>query len=176
MWIGCSCDDVSFEKCLYTLQEPTNKRRKKQQLSVCKMWATHSHPALVDKAYWKGAVATSAVSGHLLRNCSCDRPSGISPTTMPLTPPSGFLSAVSRPNLNPGEISSGVSPRANADAARESNPEACSDSNKGERCSTVVLEGPPAAPRRAVRRQVRNSTWSISNGLIVAWEVSSLGW
>ena len=29
----------------------------------------------------------------------------ISPTTMPLTPPSGFLKAVNRPNLNPDRIS-----------------------------------------------------------------------
>ena len=31
-----------------------------RSVRVCKMWATHSHPALVENAYWKGAVAASA--------------------------------------------------------------------------------------------------------------------
>ena len=35
--------------------------RPSTSVSVCKMCATHSHPVLVDKAIWKGAVTTSVV-------------------------------------------------------------------------------------------------------------------
>ena len=58
--------------------------RSPPSVMVCRMWATHSHPALVVKAYWKGAVAFSA----FLATCFATV----------LTPPSGFLSAVKRPN------------------------------------------------------------------------------
>ena len=67
-------------------------------VKVCKTWATHSHPALDFRAYWKGAVAVStlAICFVIVRTTSLRI---LSPTTIPLTPPSGFWSAVNLPSL-----------------------------------------------------------------------------
>ena len=59
----------------------------------------------------------------------------MSPTTMPLTPPSGFLNAVSLPNLMPSNASAGTSLLAINVATRAGASESCALSRIGKRCS-----------------------------------------
>ena len=72
--------------------------------------------------------------------------------TMPRTPPSGFRNAVMRPNLIASSILSGTSPRAMICANWWKTTTSRSHSKSGLRCSAVMPDGPPVAPRRAVRR------------------------
>ena len=65
---------------------------------------SNSHPALVDKVYWKGAVAASTCLETCFAMVLATSLQTISPTTIPLTPPSGFFNAVTRPNLMPSKI------------------------------------------------------------------------
>ena len=50
-------------------------------------------------AYWKGALATSTFSGICFAIVRTTSLRIMSPTTIPITPPSGLWSAVSRPSL-----------------------------------------------------------------------------
>ena len=68
----------------------------------------HSVPALVDIAYWKGAVHRSTT---LLSCCAIVRETNrltMSPTTIPRTPPRGFWRAVNLPILIIALILGGV--------------------------------------------------------------------
>ena len=77
------------------------------------MCATHSQPARVLSACWKGAVA---VLGELLRKSSGHKTSEEVFDLNPLTPPSGFRNAVMRPMRRALTISCGTSPLANVSA------------------------------------------------------------
>ena len=69
-----------------------------RSVSVWRTCETHSQPARVLNAYWKGAVAFSADDAHcfaIVRATSLRR---TSLTTIPLTPPSAFFKAVTLPN------------------------------------------------------------------------------
>ena len=59
---------------------------------ACNAWAMHSVPALVERAYWKGAVAALTASASFA--CAIVRPTNLrrmSATMMPRTPPGRFL-------------------------------------------------------------------------------------
>ena len=64
--------------------------------------------AFVDRAYWKGAVARSTCFKTCLATVLATNRRIMSPTTIPLTPPSGFCKAVIRPNRMPSMISDGT--------------------------------------------------------------------
>ena len=67
-----------------------------------------SHPALVFRAYWKGAVATSTLLEICVAIVRATSLRKMSPTTIPRTPPSGFWSAVRRPSLIAPKMSWGT--------------------------------------------------------------------
>ena len=87
----------------------------------------------------------------------------MSPTTISLTPPSGFWSAVSRPSLMASRMVCGTCPTESKLATCVSSSDATSLSKTGKRWSDVMPDGPAAAPRRALLKQTRNSTESSSN-------------
>ena len=70
----------------------------------------HSHSALVDKAYWKGAVAASACFETCFAIVRATDLRRMFPTTIALTPPSGLLNAVKRPIRMASKISPGTCP------------------------------------------------------------------
>ena len=73
----------------------------------------------------------------------------MSPTTIPLTPPSGFCKAVvNRPTRSPSMISMGTSPVASREHAATKSIESTSLS-RVDKWSAVILEGPAAAPCRS---------------------------
>ena len=78
----------------------------------CNTCATHSVPALVESANWKGAVATSTAGVICWLMVRATSFLTMPPTTMPLTPPLGFCSAVTRPIFTALTISSGRVARA----------------------------------------------------------------
>ena len=86
------------------------------------MWVTQSVPALVDNADWNGWVGASSNFENCWATVLAITRRRTSPTTMPLTPPSGFCHAISLPNLMARTISSGISPCANCDAAFSKKP------------------------------------------------------
>ena len=53
-------------------------------------WATHSHPARVERAYWKGTIAASTSLTNYLAMVRETNRRNRSPATMPLTPPVRF--------------------------------------------------------------------------------------
>ena len=61
------------------------------------------------KACWKGAVRFGLFR-DLLRDCPSHQPPTMSPMTTPLTPPSGLLNVVERPNRMASKISPGTCP------------------------------------------------------------------
>ena len=67
----------------------TTVARLSKSVMVCKMWATHSHPAFVVKAYWKGAVA-SAFLATCFAIVLATRRRMTSPTTIPPHAPVWF--------------------------------------------------------------------------------------
>ena len=89
----------------------------------CKTCATHSVPALVESANWKGAVATSTAGVICCLMVRATSLLTMSPTTMPLTPSLGFCSAVTRPIFTTLTISSGRVARANPSQNRQNNSE-----------------------------------------------------
>ena len=70
----------SMDKVVESWSSSTNPR------SAC---ATHSHPALVDKAHWCGAVAASTAFETYWDMVQATNLLMTSPATMPRTPPSG---------------------------------------------------------------------------------------
>ena len=108
-------------------------------------------------AHRHGAVARSTASDNCCDIVLATRRRITSPATMPRTPPSGFDNALSRPTLSTATW------RTRALASREPNAvKSCMplvSSSKGRRCS----EGPPAAPRRDVRKFRANICSSSSN-------------
>ena len=116
-----------------------------ESVSTCKMWPIHSHPALVVRAYWNGAVACSTAGANswaMVRDTSRLMKS---PTTMPLTPPDGFCRAVILPMRIASNTGAGVVPRANSWHMLQNRSQSLVDSKRGRKCSAVVPEGPPAA-------------------------------
>ena len=75
----------------------------------CRMCATHSHPAFVDRACWKGAVIAST---FLVIGVAMDLATNLLMMSPPRTPPSGLLRAVIRPNRMACAIASGTFPEA----------------------------------------------------------------
>ena len=142
----------------------TTVARSSLSVMVCRMWATHSHPALVVKAYWKGAVAFSTCFATCFEIVLATRRLIMSPTTIPLTPPSGLVKAVNRPNPIPAMASSGITPCAMIEATVANNSESASLSKIGNKWSAVMPEGPPAAPLLEVRKEMRNNALSNSKG------------
>ena len=69
-----------------------------RSVRACITCATHSHPARVDGAYWKSAVAASASCGDLLRCCACYQATQNVTDHGSSAPPSGFTGAVTRPS------------------------------------------------------------------------------
>ena len=59
-------------------------------VNACNACATHSQPALVDKSYWKGDVASFTASPNCWATVLEANLLTTSPTTMPLMPPSSF--------------------------------------------------------------------------------------
>ena len=91
------------------------------------------------------------------------RPDGMSPTTIPRTPPSGFCNALILPNLRTSFAWGGTSPRAIMLANSVNACRSPSFSNMGNRCSPVIPEGPATAPRLALRTFLANlssSNWT----------------
>ena len=66
---------------------------------ACTMWATHSRPTFVDRAYWYGAVDSATTFQICWAIVLATKRLKMSPTVMPLTPPSFLRSAVMRPIL-----------------------------------------------------------------------------
>ena len=73
----------------------------------------------------------------------------MSPTTMPRTPPLGFSRAVIRPNRIASRTEDGTCPLDNFSPTWKNALRSRSMSNNGCKCSTVIPDGPPAAPRLA---------------------------
>ena len=147
---------------------------------------THSHLVFVVKAYWQGAVASSAflakgavASSAFLATCFAIVPATrrriTSPTTIPLTPRLVSSKLSTFPiSSRPTPLLDGP-PCAKIDVAWDNNSESCSSPNTGWRWSAVLPEGPPAAPLLAVRKQMRNWDSSISKPTDgVDWITSSL--
>ena len=110
-------------------------------VSACTMCATHS--ALVERAYWRGWVAPSARSANCLAMVRATNLLNTSPTTMPLTPPSGFCSAVILPTLTTVRMSSRIRPRAKSVATSPNKEDPghypAKSSNAPWSCQTVLL-------------------------------------
>ena len=75
----------------------------------------------------------------------------MSPHTMPQMPPDGLANAVNRPNRMTSRISSGTAALAKSWAKRQNLAVSASESRIMRRWSAVIPDGPPAAPRRALR-------------------------
>ena len=81
---------------------------------TCTMCATHSQTCLfVDKAHWNGAVAASDFLANCFAMVLATDLQMMSPTTISLTPPSGFANEVNRPTRMPSITSSSTPPTAN---------------------------------------------------------------
>ena len=76
----------------------------------------------------------------------------MSPATMPRTPPLGFCNAVMRPSRTNSTMSSGTAALAKFCAKRQNLVMSSWFSNNGRKWSDVIPDGPPVAPRRAMRR------------------------
>ena len=140
----------------------TTVARLSRSVMVCKMWATHSHPAFVVKAHWKGAVASSAFLATCFCHCPRHKTShNISHDGLPHAPV-WFPQRCQPSQSHPVQHLSWDGPCAKIDAARDNNSESCSLSNIGWRWSAVIPEGPIAAPLHAARKQMRNWDSSIS--------------
>ena len=149
---------------------PSTKRMvadSSRSVNVCRAWDTHSQPARVLSAFWNGAVAVSAFLANCWANVRATKRRKTSLTTMPLTPPDGFRRAVIRPNRNAERIDNGTSALARNPATWHTEANDLTDSNKGNKCSEVMPDGPRAAPRRAIRMFFANrssSNWTNSSG------------
>ena len=86
-----------------------------------------------------------------------------SPTTIPLTPPSGLLNAVIRPKRMVSMISSGTFPTASSELTWTNKSDSTSLSRTSHRW--FIPDGPGATPRLAFLKQMRSSNGSNSNGL-----------
>ena len=106
-------------------------------------------------AYRKGAVADTTFSMICIAI--------VFATGLPSSHSSGLLNAVVRPSRFASRIASGNCPTESKLATLCNSSESPSFSETGKRWSNVMLEGPAAAPRRALLRQVRNSIESNSN-------------
>ena len=106
----------------------------------------HSQPLLVDMAYWKGAVAACTSSIICWDIVRATNRLTMSPTTMPRTPPLGFWRAVMRPNRMASRTDVGTCALHNLSPAWKKALRSRGMSRRGCRCSTVIPEGPPAAP------------------------------
>ena len=80
-----------------------------------------------------------------------------SPTTIPRIPPFAFCNAVIWPILKAETISSGSFACAKAWEISKNLVQSSTLSRSGRKCSLRMPEGPPAAPRRPVRKLWRNS-------------------
>ena len=112
-------------------------------------WATHSQQALVDNAHWKGDVASFTASSNCWAMVLDVNLLITSPATMPVTPPTGFRSAVNLPKRKACTATSGALPWANCSAMRKNMCTSLGLSSNGRRCSTTIPDGPGAAPFRA---------------------------
>ena len=136
-----------------------------RSVNVWRTCATHSHPAFVLSAYRYEADASSACLAICFAIVRATSLRMMSPTVMPLTPPSGFRSAVIRPRRKPSNTSEGD------DAPGKQRTHL----PKHLRITLVLQDGeavigcysgrrPAAAPRLPVRKQSKNSTGSRTNG------------
>ena len=114
----------------------------------CNACATHSHPARVDNACWKGAVAAWTRSANCCEIVRATKHLTISPATM-LTPPSGFLRAVNRPFLMASLMERGTCALAKNSETWKNTWASLTWSSSGCKCSTVIPVGHPADPRLA---------------------------
>ena len=87
--------------------------------NVWSVWETHSHPARVFNAHWKGAMARSTAAPICWAIVRATKRRRTSPTTMPLTPPLAFLRALIRPLRITSRARGGMSPLANASKLNE---------------------------------------------------------
>ena len=85
---------------------------------VCNTCATHSHPVFALKACWKNDVACSTFLAICFAMERATSLRTVSPSTVPLAPPSGLRNAVRRPNLSPARTSVGMFPVALAEQIR----------------------------------------------------------
>ena len=125
-------------------------------VNPCNTWATHSHPVLVDKACWCGAVACWTISAICCAMVLATRHLMTSLAMIPLTPPSRFVS----PNgpCQPQSEGLWLVPDGNT---TENNSKFFLPCNSGRRWSDVIPDGPPAAPLLEDRK-LRQSL-SVSN-------------
>ena len=98
-----------------------------------------------------------------------------SPATMPRTPPSGLRNAVILRTRIAAMIGSGTFPCASFSQTLKNILESRVLSNRIRKCSAVIPDGPPAAPRRAERRFLRRRCSSSSNGELGTWRETSSG-
>ena len=113
-------------------------------VTPCSMCATHSHPARVDNGNWWGAVATMVAGPNCCDIVLATNLRTTSPTTMPRTPPSGFLSAVILPALTMSTTTCGTWPLERFSPNWKSNFIPWTSDNKGLKWSLVIPDGPPA--------------------------------
>ena len=99
----------------------------------------------------------------------------VSPTTIPRTPPLGFWSAVIVPRRIALAMELGGCALDNCSPILKSNCASCNVSNTGLKCSEVMPQSPPAAPRRELLKFVRNFFSSKSNGSSGTNSVMPLG-
>ena len=135
----------------------------------CSTWATHSHPAFVERAYWKGAVASSTFFAICFAIVRATILLKMSPTTIPLTPPSGLLKAVMRPKRSASTISSGTP--SHCEQRRYLKPPSVSHPHspaRGKRWSDVIPDGPrgstPARLPQANQEFQWGPRWKVSAG------------
>ena len=108
-----------------------------------------------------GTVAASAFLENCFAIVLATSLRTMSPTTIPLTHPSGLLRDVKRPNLMASRMTCEPVPLPTG-THRVKSVESASLSSTGKKWSDVIPAGPGAAPRRALSRKINNSIWSSS--------------
>ena len=76
-------------------------------------------PALVERAYWYGAHSFSNAAMNCLAKILATSLSNELPVAIPLTPPSGFVKAVSLAPIRASEISAGTLARQTRDGLQQ---------------------------------------------------------
>ena len=136
------------------------------------MCATHSQPAFCRRACWNGAVA-SAFLANCFAMVLATNLLMMSPTTITLTPPSGFANAVNQPTRMPSITSLGTSPTSSFEATCTNNSESSSHkdgeqvtSSNARRTCRSSSSGGPQTREKNLTIQLKSLHWFRSQNLL----------
>ena len=130
-------------------------------LTMCPM---QSVPALVDRAYWNGAHSNSNTLVNCFARVLATKRRTEEPVATPLTPPSGFASAVNLAPMIAGTTSVGTLDCAKLVQAANNNSIVSLSSGRTLRCSCVHPPRPGEDHLGALFRLVKNMALSKCTG------------